>query len=91
MAFNWNSLVADFLTLAPTVVADVETSHANASAETKTQMAADALVQASAVAQSLDPNDAATVNGVAAVASGIVSALKTPSPVPATAAMGKAS
>jgi hypothetical protein len=94
MGFNWKALVQDLLITAPSVMQDVETDKANATAstETKTQLATQALVQASTVAQSVDPNDAATVSGVTAVANGIITALKTPSPVPAAqAAQGKAS
>jgi len=83
MAFNWNSLVKELLVLAPSVVQNVEADKANASTETKTQLATQALVQASTVAQAVDPNDTATVNGVTAVAGGIITALKAPSPVPA--------
>lgn len=86
MAFNWKSLVDELLVLAPSVVKSVETDKANASTETKTQLATQALVQASSVAQSADPKDAATINGVTAVANGIVTALKAPSPVSAAAA-----
>jgi len=88
MGFNWKALVQDLLITAPSVMQDVETdkANANASTETKTQLAAQALVQSSTIAQSVDPNDAATINGVAAVATGIITALKTPSPVPAAQA-----
>jgi hypothetical protein len=84
MAFNWQALISELLITAPTVIQSVETDQANASTETKTQLATQALVQASTVAQQADPNDAATISGITAVASGIVTALKTPSPVPAT-------
>jgi len=88
MAFNWKHLVEELLHLAPSVVQDVETDKAGASSETKTQLASQALVQASNVAKSVDPNDAATVDGINAVASGIITALKAPSPVSAAAASG---
>ncbi|MGA8876197.1 MAG: hypothetical protein WCC25_16135 [Candidatus Korobacteraceae bacterium] len=86
MSFNWKSLVQELVSLAPSVVQDVETDNANASNQTKTQLATQALVQASTVAQSVDPNDTTTIQGVTAVAGGIITALKTPSPVPAAAA-----
>jgi hypothetical protein len=82
MAFNWKSLVEELLGLAPSVVQSVEADKANASTQTKTQLATQALVQASTVAQTVDPNDIATINGVTAVAGGIITALKAPSPVP---------
>lgn len=88
MSFNWKSLVQELLTLAPSVVQDVETDKASASNETKTQLASQALVQASTVAQTVDPSDAATVEGINAVANGIITALKAPSPVSAAAASG---
>jgi hypothetical protein len=90
MAFNWKSLVEELLALAPGVVTAVEVDQKSASTETKTQLATQALVQASTVAQAADPNDAATINGVTAVAGGIVSALKAPSPVAGQAAAGRA-
>ena len=90
MAFNWKSLVEELLVLAPTVVQNVETDKASANSATKTQLATQALVQASGVAQSVDPKDTATINGVTAVAGGIITALKTPSPVPAAKGTGVA-
>ncbi len=86
MSFNWKSLVAELLTLAPAVVQNVETDKKGADAETKTQLATQALVQASTIAQTVDPNDTATIHGVTAVAGGIVTALKTPPPQAAAAA-----
>jgi len=81
MSFNWKSLVQELLALAPSVVQDVETDKAHASTDTKTQLATQALVQASSVAQSVDPKDTGTIDAVTAVAGGIVTALKAPSPV----------
>jgi hypothetical protein len=81
MSFDWKSLVQDLVSKAPSVIQTVETDAADASTETKTQLATQALLQASTVAQSVDPNDSATINGVTAVASGIVTAFKAPPPV----------
>ena len=86
MSFNWKSLVQELLALAPSVVQNVETDKAHANTETKTQLATQALVQASTVAQTVDPKDTGTIDAVTAVAGGIVTALKAPSPVPAAAA-----
>jgi len=86
MGFNWKALVQDLLVQAPSAIQAAETNNPTASAETKTQLATTALVQASTVAQSVDPSDAATVSGVTAVANGIITALKAPSPVPAAQA-----
>jgi hypothetical protein len=86
MGFNWKGLVTELIAAAPTVVQSIETDHANASTETKTQLATQALVQASTVAKQVDPSDTATISGVTAVANGIVTALKAPSPVPAAQA-----
>lgn len=83
MAFHWKSFIAELLAKAPAVVQTVETDKADASHETKTQLAAQALVQGSTIAQSVDPNDTATIEAITAVAGGVVSALKAPSPVPA--------
>jgi hypothetical protein len=88
MAFNWKSLVEELLVLVPTVVQNVEVDKANADSATKTQLATQTLVQASSVAQSVDPNDSGTINGVTAIAGGIIAALKAPSPVPAAKATG---
>lgn len=86
MSFNWKSLVEELVVLAPSVVRTIETDKANESTETKTQLAAQSLVQASTVAQSVDPRDKNTIDAVTAVAGGIVTALKTPPPVSAAAA-----
>ena len=91
MAFNWQALVGDLLNNAPSVIQTIETDKANASTETKTQLATQALVQASTVAQQVDPSDSATINGINAVASGIITAFKAPSPVPAAQAASSSS
>jgi hypothetical protein len=68
---------------APQIVADIEKDKADASTETRTQLAAQALVQLSDVAQSIDPNDAEAFKAFTAMAVMAVTALKAPSPVQA--------
>ena len=80
MAFNWKMFIEEALVLAPGIVQTVDKDKADASTETKTQLAAQSLTQASTVAQTLDPNDTATAQAVSTVAGGIITALKTPPP-----------
>ncbi|HZD47827.1 MAG TPA: hypothetical protein VE178_03710 [Silvibacterium sp.] len=83
MAFNWKHFIEEALALAPRIVTTVEQDKADEPHETKTQLAAQSLMQASTVAQTIDPNDAATTQDATVVAAGIISALKTPPPAPA--------
>jgi len=80
VAFSWKQFIEESLALAPGIVTTVEQDKAGASTETKTQLATQSLIQASTVAQTLDPNDTATVQAVNTVAGGIITALKTPPP-----------
>ena len=82
MGFNFKAFIEEVLEKAPVVVQTIETDKTNASTETKTQLAAQALVQGSTAAKDIAPGDTATIDAITAVAGGIVSALKAPSPVP---------
>lgn len=68
---------------APAIVADIEKDKADAPTETKTELAAQGLMQLSAVAQSIDPKDADAIKALTAMAVLAVTALKAPSPVQA--------
>lgn len=68
---------------APLIVADIEKDKADASTETKTQLAAQALVQLSDVAKSADPKDAEAIEAFTTMAALMVAALKAPSPLQA--------
>ena len=81
MGFNFKSFIEEIIVKAPAVVQTIEKDKADASTETKTQLAAQALVQASTTAKAVAPGDTATIDAITAVAGGIVSALKAPSPV----------
>jgi hypothetical protein len=85
MTFNWKTVLttalAFFVKEGPTVVADVEKVHGGASEETKTQLAAEALVDGSKVLDQLEPNDSEAIDAVTAVAHGIVTSIKEPSPI----------
>lgn len=63
------------------IVQAIEKDKTDASTETKTQLAAQALVQGSKIAQSMDPNDTQAVQALTSIAATAVVALKAPSPV----------
>ncbi len=77
---NWAALIAELLQLAPQAIVDVEQDKSTFGSEAKTQAAAQATMQASQIAQTIDPNDTETINAATAVTEGIVTALKTPPP-----------
>ncbi len=71
---------------ASVIVTDVEKDHSDAPHETKTDLAATALVQASDVGKNMDPNETAAINALTAVAGAFIKALKTAPPAPPAAA-----
>lgn len=78
--FDWHSWLQKAFVAAPTVIASVEQVNAGKSTETKAQLAADALKDATNIAGLVDPNDTATIGQVSQVAGNIVSAFNTPPP-----------
>jgi len=77
MAFDWKKLVLGLLAEAPRVIKTVETIHANKDTESKTELAATALVAATGAANDLDPNDAESIQAANQLAGGIIGAFKT--------------
>lgn len=80
LKIDWGKFVTEVLTIAPAIVATVAQDKAAFSHESKTDAAAQATMQASQIAQALDPKDADTIAAASAVAKGIITALKTPPP-----------
>jgi hypothetical protein len=79
--FNWALFVAELLQNAGPVIVAVEKDKADASHETKTELATQSLLQTSTVAQSVDPKDTEKIQAITAIAGGIIQATKTPSPI----------
>ena len=79
----WQRLALDVLALAPQCIQDVFADKADMPNETKLQAATTATLQASQVAQEIDPNDTDKINAATAVTSTIIAALQTPPPAQA--------
>lgn len=78
--FSWAAFAAEILQLAPQIISDIAADKATFSDEDRTTAAAHATMQASSLAQQLDPADLDTANEATAVAGAIITALKTPAP-----------
>jgi hypothetical protein len=78
--FSWAAFAAEVLRLAPTIIADVEQDKVGFSEEGKVAAATQATLQASQLAQAIDPADTDTINEATGVAYTVISALQTPPP-----------
>ena len=77
-AFNWKALIEDLLGVAPQVISDVFADKAAAPTESKIALAGQGMLQASSVAQSIDPNDTEKIEAATAIAEGLATAVQTP-------------
>lgn len=80
MAFDFNNFL-DTLKLAPYVAAGVNQIHADASTETKTQIATEALQLAAGVAGAVVPGEAALVGVAAQITQMIIGLFNKPTAV----------
>ena len=81
MAFDFTNFL-DTLKLAPYVAAGVNQLHTDASTETKTQIATEALQLAAGVASFVIPGEAATVNIAAQITQLVIGLFNKPAVVP---------
>jgi hypothetical protein len=78
-------LAADVLALAPQIIQDVFADKSELPTESKLQAATTATMQASQVAQEIDPNDTDKIDAATAVTAGIITALQTAPPAKSSA------
>ena len=80
----WARLAQEMLALSPQIIQNVWTDKANMPHESKVAAATTAALQASQVAQEIDPGDTDKINAATAVTGTIISALQAPPPAQAS-------
>ena len=82
--FNWKAFLEEILGIVPQVIADTATDKASFGSESHVQAATTAALQASQIAQTIDPNDTNTIQAATALTTGVIQGVFTPTPAAPT-------
>jgi len=84
--WSWKAFLEEILGIAPQVMVDVATDKQAFGSDSHIAAATTATMQASQLAQTIDPNDTQTIAAATAVTEGVIQGLVKPTPVPPAAA-----